>query len=163
MSDTQTVIDGIDGLRELVAKAPLVLGKSEAIYIGQARINDFADATGDNQWPHVDEEKAAAVFGSTIAHGFLTLSLMAKPLMDLLGEYMINIGGGLNYGGNKFRFPSMVPARSEIVFTFTVTEVGDSKPDGSAQVQILTEGHLVGQESGKPALVLEGLYVIMPA
>ena len=89
------------------------LGYSEWLVIDQARINLFADATGDHQWIHVDEEKARlGPFGKTIAHGCLTLSLANKFLMDVL--HVEEVAMGVNYGADKVRYPASVPVGSSI-------------------------------------------------
>ena len=97
-----TVINGKDDLK---AKIGEHLGYSEWFEVTQQRINDFADATGDHQWIHINEEMAkAGPFGTTIAHGYLTLSLV--PM--LLSKVMVvdGVKMGVNYGTNKVRFPS---------------------------------------------------------
>src|SRR5690348_6261167 len=105
-----TTIDGIDGLRGALGTH---LGYSDWLAIDQARINTFAEATGDHQWIHVDPEKAAAgPFGATIAHGFLTLSLtnlFLPQIVDVQGFSM-----GINYGTDKVRFPSPVVVGSRV-------------------------------------------------
>ena len=101
-----TTVQGINGLKELVGQH---LGYSEYLEITQERVNQFADATGDHQWIHVDPERAAkeSPFGGPIAHGYLTLSLgpvLAPQIMRVDGIKM-----GVNYGAGKVRFPSPVP------------------------------------------------------
>lgn len=94
---------------DLLARAPLPLGLSQTLELDQERINAFADVTHDHQWIHVDPERARhGPFGSTIAHGFLSLALtprVVEELMIVRGAAMT-----LNYGLNKVRFPA--PARS---------------------------------------------------
>jgi acyl dehydratase len=105
-----TTIDGVDGFKGLVGEH---LGYSDWIVVDQARIDLFAEATGDHQWIHVDPARAAkGPFGTTIAHGYLTLSLL--PL--LLGQVVRvqGVGFGVNYGCNKVRFPAPVPVDSEV-------------------------------------------------
>ena len=109
-------------LRDLVGRE---IAMSEWMVISQDRINAFADTTDDQQWIHVDPARAAAEtpFGTTIAHGFLTLSLIS-PLM----RNAVTIGGSrmtLNYGVNRVRFISPVPAGSRIRARFTVGKVDD--------------------------------------
>ncbi|NMN99880.1 MaoC family dehydratase [Gordonia sp. TBRC 11910] len=90
-----------------------VLGTSEWIEITQDRVNQFADATGDHQWIHIDVERAAAgPFGGTIAHGYLTLSL--APLLLAETVQIDNVAAALNYGLNKVRFPAPVPVGKKI-------------------------------------------------
>jgi len=100
-------------LASLQARVGQALAISEWVAIDQARIDLFAQATGDHQWIHVDPVRAAAgPFGTTIAHGFLTLSLL--PL--LVGETVLidDVTMGVNYGLNKVRFPSPVPVGSRL-------------------------------------------------
>ena len=124
---------------------------SDWLEVAQDRINAFADATGDHQWIHVDPERARAEtpFGATIAHGFLTLSLLSTLMRDAItvdGPRMT-----LNYGLNRVRFVSPVPSGSRIrarVALATIDEVGDSLQ--------ATWGVTIEREGGdKPALVAE--------
>src|SRR3954453_6795270 len=113
-----------DDLDELAGLAGQELGTSEWLEIDQDRVNAFADATGDHQWIHVDVERApAGPFGGTIAHGYLTLSLI-----PLLGAQVFSLetpGAKLNYGVNKVRFPSPVPVGSRIRAHGRVAGVAD--------------------------------------
>jgi len=126
------------------------LGPTEWFEVGQERIDEFAQATGDPQWIHTDPVRAAeGPFGTTIAHGFLTLSLCV-PLMgqtlSLSGYSM-----GVNYGVNKVRFPAPVPSGSRIRARFTVQSV-DEVPGGEQGVVLAT----VECEGGdKPVCVAE--------
>lgn len=101
------------GIDEVAAAVGTHLGYSDWIEVTQARIDAFADTTGDHQWIHVDPERAAAgPYGGTIAHGFLTLSLVSA-----LGATIFDIDGvrmKINYGMNKVRFPAPVPVGSKI-------------------------------------------------
>src|SRR3954463_12722139 len=107
---TPTVVKGVQGLKELVGEH---IGYSDWHEVTQQQINLFADATGDHQWIHVDVEKAkAGPFGSPIAHGFLTLSLLPKffkTAFEIRDSHM-----GVNYGLNKVRFTAPVPAGSRL-------------------------------------------------
>lgn len=88
------------------------LGVSDWLAIKQERINQFADATDDHQWIHVDPERAAeGPFGATIAHGYLTLSLASKFLPEIVE---VKMKMGINYGCNKVRFPAPVPVGSRV-------------------------------------------------
>ncbi len=127
------------------------LGVSEWMVVDQERVNQFADATDDHQWIHLDEAKAAqGPFGGTIAHGFLTLSLT----VTLAGQVPLDVGEpkmAINYGLEKVRFPSPVPVGSRIrasVDLGTVTEVS-----GGIQVNRVVTIEVEGQE--KPAMVAE--------
>ena len=103
---------GMSDLRDAIGKE---LGPTDWLEISQERIDAFADATDDHQWIHVDPARAAdGPFGTTIAHGYLTLSLCAP----LLAQALAGIGGasmGINYGTNKVRFPAPVPVGSRIL------------------------------------------------
>ena len=102
-----------NGLDELTALAGADLGHTGWLEVTQARVDMFADATDDHQWIHVDQARAAAgPFGGTIAHGFLTLSMII-PLFSQLLE-VTGISMGINYGLNKVRFPTPVPVGSKI-------------------------------------------------
>jgi acyl dehydratase len=105
-------ITSVEELRSLAGQEVAV---SDWFEVTQDRINLFADATGDHQWIHVDVERARAEspYGATIAHGFLTLSLLSH-LMPQTVKIKIPIKLGVNYGLNKVRFPSAVPAGSKI-------------------------------------------------
>ena len=94
----------VNGLEEITAVAGADLGRTGWIEVTQERVNTFADATGDHQWIHVDEARAAAgPFGGTIAHGYLTLSMVIPLFAELL--QVTGISMGINYGLNKARFP----------------------------------------------------------
>jgi acyl dehydratase len=100
-------------------------GPSSWIEVSQERINAFADATGDHQWIHVDPERAAeGPFGTTIGHGYLTLSLL--PVMSYEVVPRQTGGMAINYGLNRVRFPAPVPSGSRVRGTFRVTEVEEA-------------------------------------
>jgi acyl dehydratase len=112
------------GLAELRAMAPgTELGTSGWRDVDQARIDRFADATDDHQWIHVDRERAAAgPFGGTIAHGFLTLSLVPA----LVGEVVaVECSMAVNYGLNRVRFPAPVPSASRLRAVVTLASAAD--------------------------------------
>jgi acyl dehydratase len=122
--------------------------------IEQERIEEFARATDDAQWIHTDPERAAAgPFGTTIAHGFLTLSLVV-PLFAQALPPLEGYGMTLNYGLNRVRFTSPVPAGSRIRGRFRVEEVEDVA--GGKQARVAATIDLEGQE--KPACVVEALF-----
>src|SRR5512144_1226846 len=109
---TPTVIPGISSLKQFVGKP---LGATDWVVVTQEQIDRFADATGDHQWIHVDVERAKkeSPFKGPIAHGFLTLSLL--PAMKREPEWKLTgFGNATNYGANKLRFVSPVPAGSKI-------------------------------------------------
>ena len=127
-----------------------VFGPSSWVEVPQERIDAFADATGDHQWIHVDPERAAqGPFGTTIAHGYLTLSLL--PAMS--SEVVPRRGGGMgvNYGLNRVRFPAPVPVGSRVRATFRVDGVEEA--DWGFQTQLTAT---VEREDGeKPVCVAE--------
>jgi acyl dehydratase len=103
----------VHGPHELLASTGADLGTTAWVEIGQDRIDGFADATGDHQWIHVDPVRAAAgPFGATIAHGYLTLSLVNLFLPDLLRVQ--GATHGVNYGLDRVRFPAPVPVGSRL-------------------------------------------------
>ena len=142
-----TIIDGIAGLKDKVGEH---LGYSDYVEITQEQVNLFADATGDHQWIHVDPERAAeGPFGTTIAHGYLTLSLL--PLLMSGALQLTGYRMGINYGVNKVRFPAPVPSGSRVRATFTVQSVEDV-PGGEQGVVLA----VVEREGGdKPVCVAE--------
>jgi acyl dehydratase len=139
-----------DGLEEFAAAKGEHLGYSDWHTVTQQQIDTFADATGDHQWIHVDPEKAAkGPFGTTIAHGYLTLSLV-----PMLGAQIWRVDGitmGINYGTEKVRFPAAVPVGSRIRSGVEIVDVVDV-PGGKQAVLRQT----VEIEGGaKPACVAE--------
>jgi acyl dehydratase len=143
-----------NGLDELKALAGTDLGHTGWLEITQDRVNAFADATDDHQWIHVDTEKAAAgPFGGTIAHGYLTLSLVVhlmNQLMDVRGVSM-----GINYGLNKVRFPAPVPVGSKVRLAAQVGAVEDAGVNAvQAVVDVTVE--LAGSE--KPACAAQTVF-----
>jgi len=147
-----------ENLDELKSAVGTELGTSDWITISQEQINTFADATGDHQWIHVDPERAAdGPFGTTIAHGYLTLSLL--PVFGADIYEVRNIAMGVNYGANKVRFPNPVPVDSRLRATATLKETADI-PIGT-QVTITFVVEREGAE--KPAVVAEVVYVFAAA
>jgi acyl dehydratase len=136
---------------ELAAAVGTELGSSEWMNIDQERINEFASATEDFQWIHVDPERAASgPFGATIAHGFLTVSLL--PV--LLGQiYKVQAKMAVNYGLNKLRFPSPVRVGSSVRGSSSLVEVTDV---GDA-VQLIVKTVIELKDSEKPAAVAESV------
>jgi acyl dehydratase len=122
--------------------------------IEQARIDEFARATDDPQWIHTDPERAAAgPFGTTIAHGFLTLSLVV-PLFEQALPQLEGYGMTLNYGLNRVRFTSPVPVDSRIRGRFRIEEIEEVA--GGKQARVAATIEREGQE--KPACVAEALF-----
>ncbi|HEX4235181.1 MAG TPA: MaoC family dehydratase [Caldimonas sp.] len=125
---------------------------SDWITVTQERIDRFAEATGDHQWIHVDPERAkAGPFGTTIAHGFLTLSLL--PEMAASAIRILDTRMGVNYGLNKVRFPAPVPSGSRIRGHFTLIEF--ERLDGGAQLTYAVRMEREG--SDKPVCVAESV------
>ena len=105
------------------------VGVSDWVLIDQDRINKFADATMDHQFIHVDPEQATPVFGSTIAHGFLSLSLVAGiPFDQEIGLVLEGTKMGLNYGLDKVRFLSPVPVDSEVRIRMKCIDISEKNP-----------------------------------
>ncbi len=143
------VFNGVDELR---AAAGSQLGVSDWITIDQSHIDTFAEATGDHQWIHVDEERAkAGPFGTTIAHGFLTLSLL--PVLVSQAYRVEGTKMGVNYGLNKVRFTSPVPVGSKVRGNIDLVSVADV--DGGVQMTTKVTVEIEGSE--RPALVAEWL------
>ena len=140
-------------LDELRGAAGQHLGWTDWIAITQERVNQFADATGDHQWIHVDVERAKAEspFGGPIAHGYLTLALSNLFLPQLLA--VPGASAGVNYGTDKVRFPSPVPVGGRIRGGAEITAV-DEIP-GGVQTTITITIEVEGSE--KPACVVESL------
>ena len=131
------------------------VGVSDWITIDQERIDKFADATMDHQFIHVDPEQATPVFGSTIAHGFLSLSLVAGiPFEQEIGMVLEGTKMGLNYGLDKVRFLSPVPVNSEVRIRMKCINVTEKNPG-----QFLTKIEVTMEIKGieKPAFVAETL------
>ena len=105
------------------------VGVSDWVIIDQDRIDKFADATMDHQFIHVDPEQASPVFGSTIAHGFLSLSLVAGiPFDQEIGMVLEGTKMGLNYGLDKVRFLSPVPVNSEVRIHMKCIDITEKNP-----------------------------------
>jgi acyl dehydratase len=143
-------VSGLDALKALVGTE---LGRSRWFEVGQDRIATFADATDDHQWIHVDPDRSAreSPFGTTVAHGFLTLSLLPTMLADVL--VMVDAKLVVNYGLNKVRFPAPVPAGSRVRGSIVLAALDEEA--GSSQ---LTLAVTVEREGGtKPVCVAEFL------
>ena len=131
------------------------VGLTDWIEINQAHINKFADATGDHQYIHVDEDRAAETpFGATIAHGFLTLSLLSKLSSMNGGVKLKNSVMGINYGLDKVRFVSPVTVNSRIRARFELVSAEEKKPKHYLLKHNVTV-EIEGVE--KPALIAEWL------
>ena len=143
-------IASLDELKALVGQEVAV---SDWVQISQERVNQFAEATGDYQWIHLDVErcKRESPFGGPIAHGYLTLSLL--PMLMQNSVRMTDVRMGVNYGLNKVRFPAPVPVGSKVRSRTKVLSVEDI--EGGAQVTWLVT---VEREGGdKPVCVAESI------
>ena len=131
------------------------VGVSDWVIIDQDRIDKFADATMDHQFIHVDPEQASQVFGSTIAHGFLSLSLVAGiPFDQEIGIVLEGTKMGLNYGLDKVRFLSPVPVNSEVRIHMKCIDITEKNP---GQYLAKTEVTMEIKGVDKPAFVAETL------
>ncbi|MEU1204576.1 MaoC family dehydratase [Nocardia sp. NPDC005825] len=145
------------GLPELEKAVGTHLGYSDWHTVTQQQIDLFADATGDHQWIHVDAERAAAgPFGATVAHGFLTLSLL--PMLTDSVYTVEGLSMGINYGANKVRFPAPVPVGSRVragveLVSLTPTNAG---------VQLVARVTVEIDGSAKPACVAEHVALLVP-
>ena len=139
----------LDELRGAVGEP---LGTSGWHVVDQARIDAFADATEDHQWIHVDPERAkAGPFGTTIAHGFLTLSLLPALMGDIYKVEGVRMG--VNYGLNRVRFPAPVPSGSRVRGSGELAEV--TEVDGGIQAVVRVTVEAEGQ--AKPVCVAESV------
>ncbi|MET0133972.1 MAG: MaoC family dehydratase [Kibdelosporangium sp.] len=146
-----TIASGLAGIKALAGKD---LGHTEWLAITQDRVNTFADAANDHQWIHVDTERArSGPFGTTIAHGYLTLSLLIPLMTELLDVQGVRMS--VNYGLEKVRFPSPVPVGGKIRLAGTVVSVDDVAGDG---VQITLDFAIEIDGSSKPACVARAVY-----
>jgi acyl dehydratase len=148
MSATQ-----IESINELQTRVGQEVAVSDWLEVTQARIEQFAEATDDRQWIHTDPERAAreSPFKTTIAHGFLTLSLLSRLAMSTIA-----VGGvrmGINYGLNRVRFVSPVPSGARIRASFTLAAIEEIKGGVQAQWNVTVER----EGSDKPACVAEWL------
>jgi acyl dehydratase len=144
---TVRVFNGADELKAAVGEQ---LGTSDWVTVEQKQIDTFAEATGDHQWIHVDAEKAKnGPFGGTIAHGYLTLSLL--PVFSAQVYKVENVKMGINYGLNKVRFTSPVPVNSRLRGSFELLEVSEVKD----ALQVVNKVTVEIEGSERPACVAE--------
>jgi len=132
------------------------VGVSEWIMIDQNRINKFADATGDHQWIHIDVERAKTDLpgGKTIAHGYLTLSLL--PMLGAAIMRVTGVSRGINYGSNKVRFVNMVPVGSKVRGRQKLL----SAEPKSGGMQLISEFTVEIEGQERPALIAETIGLI---
>jgi acyl dehydratase len=144
------VFEKLADLKPLVGQE---LAVSDWFPVSQQRIDQFAEATGDHQWIHVDPERAAkGPFGATIAHGFLTLSML--PLLLETAVDIRDVKMGVNYGLNRVRFIAPVPVGSELRGRIRLLAF-DELPDGG--VQLTTEVTIARKGSDKPVCIAESI------
>ena len=141
---------------ELAAAAGTDLGAGEWVEVTQERVNQFAEATGDHQWIHVDLERAAAgPFGGTVAHGYLTLSLV--PWLGSMVFTLQTPGAKLNYGLNKVRFPAPLRVGKRVRCHAAIGEVTDL-PTGK---QLILRYTIEIEDEPKPACVAETVVLLL--
>ena len=147
----QTTVDGVEGVQGLVGQH---LGYSDWVQVTQEQVQQFADATGDHQWIHVDVERAKreSPFGGPVAHGYLTLSLIPSLLpeiVDITGFRM-----GVNYGTEKVRFPSPVPVGSRVRAGATLASATPFEGGIAMNMDVTVEV----EGGSKPAMVATVVY-----
>jgi acyl dehydratase len=149
-------VEGIQGLKALQGKT---IGPSDWREVTQEDINTFAELTGDDQWIHVDVERAKteSPFGTTVAHGNLTLSLIDGMRLALLNSTGFKLG--VNYGWNKVRFPAPVRSGSRVRTTAEVVEIDEV---GGGWFQIVTRFTVEVEGSEKPAVVADSVGRALP-
>jgi len=152
-----TQIDGIEGMKALQGKT---IGPGEWRQVTQEDIDTFADLTGDHQWIHTDVERAKkeSPFGTTVAHGNLTLSLIDGMRFDLIKSSGFKLG--VNYGWNKVRFPAPVPAGAKVRATAEIVDLADV---GGGWWQIVTRFTIEVDGNDKPACVADSVGRALPA
>ena len=149
------VYDSLEDLQQLVGQP---LGSSDWITVDQQRIDRFADATDDHQWIHVDPERAKeGPFGGTIAHGYLSLSLLPSFMFELIRVEGIQMG--VNFGLNKVRFPRPVPVGSRVRAVAELTSVKGTPAGHLSALKMTIE--VEGER--RPACVAETLSLYVPA
>lgn len=160
MTSTETQLTDLT-LSNLSERIGTELGVSEWVTVDQSRIDDFAVCTGDRQWIHVDVERARreSPYGGPIAHGYLTLAMVA-PLAMQIGVIPKDVTAGLNYGVDKARFLSAVPAGARVRLRVVLIGV---EPKENGQAVMKTRNTLEVEGSDKPALIADTLAFLIPA
>ncbi|HUN50504.1 MAG TPA: MaoC family dehydratase [Candidatus Sulfotelmatobacter sp.] len=150
------VVDKPQDMKKYVGKE---IGVSDWVVVDQPTIDKFADATGDHQWIHVDVERARRELPTkeTIAHGYLTLSLI--PRLSQTIYKIAHRSRGVNYGLNKVRFTNMVPAGARVRLRQTIKQV-DDMPDGSFRITSESVVEIEGRD--RPACVAENIGIVYP-
>jgi acyl dehydratase len=149
-------VEGIEGLKALLGRT---IGPGEWRQVTQEDIDAFARLSGDDQWIHVDVERAKkeSPFGTTVAHGNLTLSMIDGLRKDLISSTGFKLG--VNYGWNRVRFPAPVPAGSRVRVSGEVTDVEDV---GGGWWQVITRFTVEVEGSEKPACVADSVGRALP-
>jgi acyl dehydratase len=152
----QATANGVDGLRSLLGKP---VGPSGWRQVTQDDIDAFARLSGDDQWIHVDVERAKteSPFGTTVAHGNLTLSVIDGMRRELIESKGFRLG--VNYGWNKVRFPAPVPSGAKVRTTAEVMSVDDA---GGGWVQVVTKFTVEADGGDKPVCVAESVGRALP-
>jgi acyl dehydratase len=157
------IFPDIAALKQAAAAHDRALGVSGWVTVDQAMIDRFAEATGDHQWIHVDVARAeASPFGTTIAHGWLTLSLLARLSNE---TYRVEqLAARLNYGANKVRFTAPVPAGSRLRAEFRIVSVEDVAIPGQdvKAVRLTSEAKVEREGSDKPVCIAELIGILIP-
>jgi acyl dehydratase len=144
-----------ENLDEMAKEIGNEIGISDWVEIDQDRINQFADATGDHQWIHIDPERTQKELGMpTIAHGYLTLSLL--PMLSSKVSGVKSVNRGINYGSNKVRFTNMVPVNSKVRARVKLVKM---EPKAGGQ-QVTNEVTMEVEGSDRPAMVAETLSLL---
>ena len=151
-----TIVQGIPGLKPLVGTQ---LGVSDWVTVSQEQIDRFADATGDHQWIHCDVERARreSPFKGTIAHGYLTISLAPALMPQVVRVEGVRMG--VNYGVDRMRLPSPVPAGARLRLSAELKDVREL-PGGGARATFGLAFEVEGQT--KPACIADVIYVYYP-
>ncbi len=146
------VFNNVEEMKKCVGQE---IGVSDWLAIDQDRINDFADATGDHQWIHVDPERTNSELGMpTIAHGFLTLSLV--PMLTSKISSIKSVTRGINYGTNKVRFTNMVPVNSNVR---AKTKLLEAQPKAGG-TQLISEVSIEIEGQDRPAMIAETVSIV---
>ena len=146
------VFNNVEEMKKCVGQE---IGVSDWLAIDQDRINDFADATGDHQWIHIDPERTNSELGMpTIAHGFLTLSLV--PMLTSKISSIKSVTRGINYGTNKVRFTNMVPVNSNVR---AKTKLLEAQPKAGG-TQLISEVSIEIEGQDRPAMIAETVSIV---
>ena len=146
------IFNNVDEMKECIGQE---IGVSEWLLIDQDRINDFADATGDHQWIHIDPVRTESELGMpTIAHGFLTLSLV--PMLTSKISSIKSATRGINYGTNKVRFTNMIPVNSKVR---AKTKLLEAQPKACG-TQLISEVSIEIEGQERPAMIAETVSIV---